>query len=365
MKIHFRKWLLEGFWLWFFLLILLVRALLSQQQTEELYSRGLFLYIREAQDALTSISPFALVYVFLGFVLLHFSYHQFIIWRQKRPVWKRLLHSFWGLFKGALALASLFTLMWGYNYGRVPLDVQLGLKVEPQEIEDLVCELENLTYALEGYRSAIEGAGPEAMDATFLPKHFEQKGRRALEDLLEEWNYPSRGSVRARLLSPKGILLRFNTSGVYLPWTGEGHVDAGLHPVQLPFVMIHEMGHGYGFTDEGTCNFLAVAGGLKSKEPFIRYAVLLGYWRYLASNVRPYAREAYSHIHNRLSPGILADLKAIYEYQDAYPELFPKLRYAAYDTYLRAQGIREGILNYDRVIGLMFAIQQKEERSVY
>ena len=356
------RWIKEGFWLWLFLLALLIRSVSSQEQIEQYYSRGLFLYIRQGLDAITGFLPFALLYPLLGFLLLVLVIKQILIWRKKKPFLKRLLRSGWSIINGLLALAFTFTLMWGFNYGRLPLESQLDLQVSPIELDVLICKFEELSLALEDYRAAIPGADTTAMGAEFLPDFVEQRCRRGLESLIGSWDYPTVGSMRARLVLPKGILLRFNTSGVYLPWTGEGHVDAGLHPVQQPFVMIHEMAHGYGFTDEGTCNFLAVLGGLECKAPFIRYSVLLGYWRYMASNIRPYDRDAFSEQYKQLSTGIRADLKAIYEYQDAYPELFPSLRYYAYDTYLRAQGIQEGILSYDRVIGLMDALEIKEER---
>ena len=38
-----------------------------------------------------------------------------------------------------------------------------------------------------------------------------------------------------------------------------------------------------------------------------------------------------------------------------YPDILPAVRDAAYNTYLKAQGIDDGIKNYDRVIMLVHA----------
>ena len=81
------------------------------------------------------------------------------------------------------------------------------------------------------------------------------------------------------LYRPNGILLRFNSSGVYFPFTGEGHVDNGLHPVSKPFTIAHELGHGYGFGSEDVCNFLGFLACVRSDNPAIRYA---GYLTVLA-----------------------------------------------------------------------------------
>ena len=38
-----------------------------------------------------------------------------------------------------------------------------------------------------------------------------------------------------------------------------------------------------------------------------------------------------------------------------YPDLVPGLQYQMYDAYLKTQGIKEGMLNYNRVIMLVRA----------
>ena len=47
---------------------------------------------------------------------------------------------------------------------------------------------------------------------------------------------------------------------------------------------------------------------------------------------------------------MIADLDAINENNAAYPDIMPQFRDAAYDSYLKAQGIEEGIQNYGKVI---------------
>ena len=58
------------------------------------------------------------------------------------------------------------------------------------------------------------------------------------------------GKIRCRQILPQGILLRISTAGFYNPLTGECNIDKGLHPLQKPFVMAHELFHGMGITGE-------------------------------------------------------------------------------------------------------------------
>ena len=318
---------------------------------EQYYSRGLFLLLRQSIDALFGWLPIPLLYLFVPFLL----------WRVGRGIgrWHRRAYRHWRLKAGDAALGILaflggvvflFLFLWGFNYGRMPLEAQLGLEIQPLALAELKEELAHETPLLIRLRQAVSGAGEKALGPEALPRGLERQLRQDLEHFLAEQGYPTVGRMRAYLIWPRGIFLRFGSAGLYFPWTGQGQVDAGLHPLQKPYVMAHELAHGYGFGDEGTCNFLAFLSASQSADPFIAYAARLGYWRTLAANYRLYEPELYLEFRQSLPPGIQADLDAINETMLRYPDFFPYLRYAAYDAYLRAQGIEEGMLNYDRVI---------------
>jgi hypothetical protein len=153
--------------------------------------------------------------------------------------------------------------------------------------------------------------------------------------------------------------LRISTAGVYIPFTGEGNIDPGLHYLQLPFVMAHEMSHAYGFGDEGTCNFLAYLACTQSEDLFLKYVGHLYYWRYVASDYREFQPEAYKDFFETLPVGVKSDLAAIRQEMDKYPDIFPAVRDAAYTAYLQAQGIQEGLKNYDRVIMMVHAWKKR------
>ena len=122
----------------------------------------------------------------------------------------------------------------------------------------------------------------DALDASFQPKEMEELIRQSVVQALEKLDYPTAGRVRGRKLLPKGVFLRFSSAGLYWPFVGEGNIDGGLHALQQPFTMAHEITHGYGITNEGICNFIAYLACQKSSDPFIKYAGLVAYWRYLA-----------------------------------------------------------------------------------
>ncbi|MCB0639910.1 MAG: DUF3810 family protein, partial [Lewinella sp.] len=274
--------------------------------------------------------------------------------------WRRRLA---GLGMGILGmlgfLAFTFLMLWGYNYGRVPVETQLELDLTPISLEELAQRVQSEAEVLASWRHRIPDADTNALTARHFPDDLEDPLREVLEKTLVDYGFPVAGRVRARILYPKGIFLRFSSAGLFFPWSGEGHIDAGLIPVQRPYTMTHELAHGYGFGDEGACSFWAYVAGIQSTNPALVYATRLGYWRTLASNWLRAEPEAYEAFRTTLDRGIVNDLNAINVNLLAYPDILPHARYAAYDAYLKAQGISEGMLNYNRVVLLVEAWEKK------
>jgi hypothetical protein len=342
---------------------ILLRVLLGTQPAliENLYSRGIFLAIRWTIDNLLAWFPLPLIYLFLT-TLIIFTFRNMWKWIRTRMDWrKRLLSGVGGVLAFFGGAVFFFLVLWGFNYGRVPVEQQLGLEPKPLSLDELKQELKLETEYIIQRRSEISHITDSAITAAFLPENLERQLRRNLENRLQRYHFPTVGKVRGRYLYPKGIFLRFSSAGLYFPWTGEGHVDPGLHALQIPYVMAHELAHGYGFADEGTCTFWGYLACINSDNPIIAYAGHLGYWRELAADFRRYDPENYPAFRKSLPLGIQRDLEAINESLVKYPDIMPRLRYAAYDAYLKTQGIEEGILNYDRVTMLVTAWRKNKE----
>lgn len=350
------------YWMGAASITIILRILLPASLIEQYYSRGLFLYIRSLFDYTTGLLPFPTLYILLP-VLLIFLIKKL---KNRRASGQKPLRRLMLFLKGLLEFLSLtvflFLLLWGFNYGRVSIEEQLGFEPEPLDYFQLTEELEKATEELISARSLIPGITDSALQVGFKAVEYEDEIRRELKNCLNRFGYPTPGKVRGRLLYPKGSLLRISTAGVYFPWVGEGHIDPGLHPIQIPFVMAHEMSHGYGFGDEGTCNFTAYLALANSENPIFAYSARLGYWNYLARAVYGYDPEAYREFYLCLPVGVRADRRAIIKNAKKYPDIFPAARDAFYNQYLKTQGIKEGIKNYSRVVMLGAAWRKKNDR---
>ena len=257
--------------------------------TEIVYSRGLFLGWRWIWDRTIGLLPFPVLYLLLAGLIFWVGRKSWKTLKNFRGVkWRHRLGS---LFLSLLAFVSflyfLFQFMWGFNYYRVPIEEQLRLELTPLDSTDVREEFAWATRQMLKDRSQIPLLTEGELLYDDLPQTLEKDVRIALEKALAASQYPINSRVRGRILQPKGSLLRMGASGIYIPFVGEGHIDAALAPASRPFTLAHELSHGYGFGDEGTANFWGYLATQEAEHPAIRYSGSLTYWRYTAKITHP------------------------------------------------------------------------------
>lgn len=333
------------------------------QWCEQYYARGLYPWVRSFFDNTIGLLPIAGIYlfgliVFLWLAILFWRLMTQLVIRKEGIKGKGYPKSFLSFLMG---LVFWFLLLWGYNYARVPMAEQIGLPIpDSMNFEQIWEEAQYIKNTCIETRLQIPNSDTNAITAAYYPKDLEAEMRKLLEKVLKKYGYDYSGHVRGRLLQPKGVLLRFNSSGVYFPFTGEGHIDAGLHPISKPFTIAHELGHGYGFGSEASCNFLGFLACIESKNPVIRYSGYLMYWRYVYSSMMEFmTEEDYLAERATISRGMHNDIEAIYANQDLYPPFIPFLQPAVYDVFLKVQGVKDGIKSYDRMVLLVSSWRKK------
>lgn len=162
--------------------------------------------------------------------------------------------------------------------------------------------------------------------------------------------------IPVRQIYPKGWLSGFGASGIYNPFTGECNIDAGLHPIQKPYTIAHELTHACGITDEGFCNFVAYLVCTKSLNIDHRYSGYLMYWRTVGAEYKAVAPENYRALRASLPAAIITDLDEINATMLAMPNFISNHTYI-YDAFLKSQGQQEGVESYNKVIGLVRAFR--------
>lgn len=353
------KWSFVGIILALFMF--LFKTLGSKQFIDTYYFKGGFQLWRSLNDNTLSKSPIPLIYILFVvlFILLFVKLANIIKSRKIVYSFKSILIKFIGLIAW---IFFLFYILWGLNYSIPSLKERLSLKQPP--INDSIIyqdaiKLQNTLVILRGKLTNETSS----LDLSYSDLDIEKHIRPNLENLLASWDIPTNGSVRIRAIKPSGVLLRIATAGIYLPFVSEGHIDAGLHPIQWPATMAHEMAHGYGVTDEGECNFVGILTCIASQDKFVQYSGYIMYYRYLAYALA-HNEKMFDQLKSLLSPGVRQDLIAIRKTLDKYPDLLPDVRNWIYDYYLKSNGVQKGIRSYGTVVPLMQAyLSTKGESS--
>ncbi|MFT6780381.1 MAG: hypothetical protein ACJA1A_000296 [Saprospiraceae bacterium] len=322
---------------------------------EVFYYNGIFQIIRTVYDFTLGWIPFPMVYI-LFFVVVQIIY-QFLKFKGFRSA-EGAIAKIWSVIFPIISLAGavifFFYFLWGFNYQQQNLSEQLDLPEVTADTTELFNEAIFFLDKLELLRTEISN---DTLPLSFdqLTDELEVEIRQNLEEILSNWDLPTAGRVRVRKLYPKGTLLRISTAGVYIPFVFEGHIDAGLHPIQYPFTMAHEMSHGYGLADEGTCNFTGFVACMASDDSFVQYSASMSIWRYMANNLRKGSPTLYRKLMRHISPNVRTDLIAVMDEMDKYPDIMPKVRDAVYDTYLKSHGVAGGLSNYSKVVEMSMA----------
>jgi hypothetical protein len=352
-------------WMGLGILTLLLRWLFSVNPrfVEVVYSRSLYVLFRWIWDYTLGLLPFPLLYP--AVLLLLWGIWVYRKKRSKRPP-RTLLQRLGATVLDLSAFAGMciffFNVLWGFNYQRVPVEVQLGLEMaawpdRQQLLEEAEISTRELleTYALIPKDSLSGKHDPPLPD-------LEKRIRMTEAEVLRSLDYPAPGRVRCRRLFPAGTLLQMGATGIYIPFIGEAQIDAALVSVNLPFTYAHEMAHAYGLGDEGSANFIAWLTCERADDPQIRYAGRLDYWFDVMGQLRQEDPEAYDRYRAMLPAGVEADIQSIRAVYERYPGFFPTLSRKLYDTFLKGQGIEEGIRSYSRVVSLVIAWRKRADR---
>jgi Protein of unknown function (DUF3810) len=369
------RFLIVRRWIWvilgIFSIFLKMIADAFPNQVETLYSRGLYLFIRKFWDISFAYSPIPLFHLFwIG--IIFFLYRLIRIWTQKNvptvQKWKDFRHK---LLSAVGILVIGFYFLWGFNYSRPLFTKQIGLKIQKidslqlrKELEIAAAEMVDLKQKISNdtvdsnlintkYKFLNDSNSIDYKTRCTFPNDLEKQIRQDVTNLLNEYQFPAGGKLRGRSLKPNGILRRFGATGVYWPWAGECNMDNSLHPLDKPFTLAHELSHGYGWADEGTCNFLAYLSCRKSTSLYVQYAGYINYYRYIAGNYKRQNPIQYDAFRKTLPEWVRQDLDAMNANSKLYSEWFDTS--FIYEKYLKSQGVKEGLSSYSRIVLMVHA----------
>lgn len=327
---------------------LVVRVVFGGERVfETVFFQGWFPAVKALQSLL------APVWAIPGYYLMAIGLIFWLIWRFPRPwrsggAWRGFFRRLVNLLGG---LVAVFLVLWGFNYAGPDLRQRMNLPKRTEEHGPAELYLTVMERAA-NLRAEIPGAIDSASVVDFQAPS-DSIIASSVSEVLRPYGYPMVKRVRIQRITPSGTLRRLGIAGIYNPFTGEANIDALYGSVLGTFTTAHEVAHAFGVTGEAEANFVAYLALIRLDDPMARYAAQYALWRYTAKTVNElYSEEGRIKLAASIPIGLLVDRRTIIERSMGYAPYFPELSDAVNDKYLKIQGVKAGVEDYDRFVAL-------------
>jgi hypothetical protein len=245
-----------------------------------------------------------------------------------------------------------FLAVWGLNYRRVPLLERLELAHDAPSAAIVLALGRQAGDRLNALHAAAHGS-------PWIDPWADQELQQAFR-VTQQYLGGSRTAVPGRLKeSIIGPYFRWaSVDGMVDPFALEVLANPDLLPFEKPFVAAHEWSHLAGYADESEANFVGWLSCVRSGAAAQYSAWLFLYWE-VSGVARAAERTALAAA---LGPGPRADVAAIAERvrRGQLPQL-RRVSWAAYDQYLKANRVEEGVRSYTAVITLLLRVRFKPD----
>ena len=248
----------------------------------------------------------------------------------------------------------LFTLAAGINYSRDTFGDLTNRQITPSSPAELLALAEILIANLEELVEEIPVDERRRFTLRYIDANAE--AREAMRLLGEEIPVLAGFYPNAKPIMASRTLSRFNTGGIFIPFTMEATFNRDMPDHQIPFVIAHEFAHFRGFMREDEANFIAYLACRGSESVELRYS---GAISALTHVLNAYARVAtpqeYADLLQRIPDQVLRDFAVAHEYWAQFRGRAAQISTRVNDAYLRANAQTDGVYSYGRMVDLLLA----------
>lgn len=272
------------------------------------------------------------------------------------PLSRRQILASWGsgFLLAAGVLYFLYVLNCGINYYRTSFSESSGITMETYSVEELTLVCRKLTEEVNERSGRVERDtdGVMRLDAEENGK-VQERAVEAMQELGTVYPELSGYYPKPKPLLNAWILSVQKLSGVYSPFTVEANYNSAMTDYNIPFTACHELSHLKGFMQEQEANFIAFLAGITYDDPEFQYSSYLTGWIYCMNMLRDADEEAWEQVRSGLSGEVELDLQANSRFWARYDGAAAEAADRINDQYLQANGQKEGIKSYDRMVDLI------------
>lgn len=358
--------------LWGILFVICLLAPNYPDLVARYYNQGLFKYWTIGLRWLFGSIPVAigeLIYYTFIIVLIINIIRYFISIKSlnqiKRNIGITLLKVIWL----GIRLFVVFQLIWGLNYMQPDPTNAFNIQVQtPKNAQIALDQMNALTYEL---IQELNITKEEITSTKAKTPNFDQLVYHIHQDYEKvSGSYPrlkiEQQSVKKAIFPIFGDYIGY--LAFYQPITGEAIVRADLPLLTQPYTIAHEMAHQLGYASETEANFIAFVVASESKDPVLKYSMLLQMFSYaqdaqllLLAGTKGFDAWKMQIAKNKamLSPAVLKDRAAIKAFFAARAVKQIQASNQLYDQFLKWNQQAAGLDSYADVLKWVRAYRLK------
>jgi hypothetical protein len=362
--------------LWGFLFVICLLAPNYPNLVANYFNQGLFKYWTIGMRWLFGRIPFALgelIYYTFFIILIINIIRYFISIKSFNQIKRNIGIKFLKVIWLGIRLFVVFQLIWGLNYLQPDPTNAFNIEVQsPKNAQIALDQMNALTYDLiqELNQTKQEIASLKGVEPNFaLTVAKVQHAYGSISKAYPKLQLQNQ-SVKKALFPTLGDYIGF--LAFYQPITAEAIVRSDLPILTQPYTIAHEMAHQLGYASETEANFIAFVVASESKDPVLKYSMLLQMFTYaqdaqllLLAGTKGFDAWKIQIAKNKamLSPEVLKDRAAIKAFFAARADKQIQASNQLYDQFLKWNQQAAGLDSYADVLKWVRAYRLKTDSS--
>lgn len=367
---------IKKFWFLIPLVVALLMFLLlplMPEVTEYVFSRGLFKVVTVPVGAITSFFPFsftelAVILAIPVIALIVVILVRKLRNREENPDKGKILVKAGRTLCGFISFACLmYMICHGANYYRLPLEKTMELDTSQKDAEFLLDVCKTLAEGAKSASATLEQNDDKTTKLSESVANELKRTANGYDKLVSDYPFlwTSVNKQKPVLLSEPWSYTHI--TGMYFPFFAECNVNIAQPAYLIPSTAAHESAHSRGIAFENECNFLAFLSCINSDYAEFRYSGYMLAFTYCSNALFGYDMEMWAEADKLLDERMRADFAANNEYiynhsshntgtiVDEVVNTVNEVSESVNDTFIKVQGVEDGVLSYDRVTQLILA----------
>lgn len=333
---------------------------------EKYYSISINKFIVAILSNISGIFPFSLyeltIYLIVISIVSFIIYTIYIIISNPNKLKVFIKNSLLNILSIISIAYFLFIILWGLNYNRIPLETTL---IESYNLK-YNKSISSIDKTKEGLANLYEFLIENANEARKLVKssngimkaNTDYKGiiNRAYlgyESILDFLPNLSGNYSNAKYVMSSKLMCYTGITGIYFPFTGEANVNIAIPDIYIPSTTLHEMAHQRGYASEDEANFIAYLASINHPDIDFKYSGYILALNHTANALYSVDYDTYVTLSKNISEDVLDDLKNNRDFWDKYEGKIDDISNEINNTYLKANGVSEGVKSYGKMVDLL------------